>query len=186
MTNIITEQAPRHDGENLKQALTNAGWTGRKLAVHLNKGTRTVYDWFSKETLKINILEEVVKTTGIAMDQLRPPDILLEGADGLTGKLNRHHGFNVKSTLNEKGIKLEKFARKMGFTRLTLYGRLKMRTWDEGELLKAAQILQVPVAQLKGKGKGERAFEKDIYDELKSINEKLLDMQKQLFLAKSF
>lgn len=176
------------DGDNLKIALARHGWTGTRLATAMGKtknGRRTIYDWFAKDKLKRTLLERISTVTNIPVEELTKQTLILNDVDppqyGVV-----HHGRIVHNVLKNKGIKIESFSKRMKFTRATAYKRFGEREWDVGELLKAAEILQVPVAQLKGKGEGYRAFEKDIYEQLSFIKKYIIEIHKQLIPGKQY
>lgn len=178
-----------HSGDTLKITLARHGISGDKLAAlykqKYGKGSpRTVYDWFSKEKIKPAIIARISAVTGIDADELSGKDLPVANEhDPGYGNKPVHHGNIVRKVLEDKGMKIENFARKMGMTRGTMYSRFDESIWNDGELLQAADILSVPVAQLKGKGDGFQAFQKDIYDELHSVKLLLQKIYEQLLLT---
>lgn len=172
------------NGKQLKEILRDNDISGNKLANIMGLHSRTVYEWYrSEQPLKKHILDKIVKATKLP-DTLFKVDIdnIIQDSKTHYG-LRLHHGKNIKDTITNNGITITAFARKMKLTRQTVHAWFELATWDEGELFKAAGVLQVPIAQLKGKGTGPQSFEKDIYLELKQIKETL---QAQNELLKRF
>lgn len=151
------------DGDNLKIALARHSWTGLKLAKTMKKGKRTIYDWFAKDKLKRTLLEEISQVTKIPIEEL----VKSREVKPVTGVV--HHGEIILSVIEEKMMSKEAFAKKMHLSRQTVYRRFGEKEWPIDQMLLAAEVLNVPVAQLRGKGQGQRAFEKDIYEHLMKI-----------------
>lgn len=173
-------QVIKMDGTELKAILAKHGVTGQQLANTMGKHPRTVYEWFSKNVIKRTLLQKISSAANIPLSEFFETNVLQEVEAAPYGNKVVHHGFIVKNTIKNKGFKMEAVARDMKITRQTLYSKLADKTWDDGDLYKMANILSVPLGQLKGKGEGIKGFEKDIYDELGEIKNLLKQLLQKL------
>jgi transcriptional regulator with XRE-family HTH domain len=154
-------------GRELKVLIEKTGMTGRQLARQMQLNERTVYNWYSQVKVSAAVLEKISQSTGI---DFNAPLTVAEEAQAYG---NAHVGETIEQYLATKGIKREHFARQMKVSRTSVYAWFKDKVWPSARLLQAADILGVPVGELKGKGQGTASMERDIYEQLTQINEKL-------------
>jgi transcriptional regulator with XRE-family HTH domain len=169
-----------HEGERLRW------WVEKKFKRYdelINNGTVNSYEilnyYFNKAQIKRSKLEYFCKALGITIDTFYKSvndDILNTGSTQDANSpysISKHQGKNLQTTLKDKGVTTAAFAKKMKVSRPTIYKMFSEAELPIGTLLEAAQTLKIPAAQLKGIGIGQNSFEKDIYNELRTINEKL-------------
>lgn len=168
------------DGNNLKAALADNGITPAELSKKMGKGIRTVYDYFNKQKIKPVILKKISIATCIPVEELTK-EVLQVNEPETPNYGVVHHGKNVLNVIKSKDMKIEAFIKKMNLTRGTVYKRFKVKEWDKGELLKAAEILNVPVALLQGDKNAGQELEKLIYKELRAIKMYLKQIHQKVF-----
>lgn len=169
------------DGLKLKELLEKEGYTVKNI---VDKGLMTrsnVYYYFGQNKLKRNIVEPLLKALKIPLDKFyttehSPENIASDAIPTYT--ISTHQGKNLQTFLDSKGISITHFANAMKVSRPTVYGWFEEKKLPLGVLLETAFVLGIPVAQIKGRGTGEKSFEKDIYLELQAVNEKLATLLK--------
>jgi transcriptional regulator with XRE-family HTH domain len=170
------------DGERLKLILENHRYTAKDVAAKLNLSDQGVYYYYGQEKIKRKKVAEILGKMKIPVTEFYP-----EGAAdqvNTTGEelqttygVSRHQGRNLENILNTKHISVAKFALECNVARTTLYRYFNESELDEGFLLLAAEKAGVPVAQIKGVGMGQRAFEKDIYNLLSKLSNQINTLQ---------
>lgn len=167
---------PLHEGKHLQflvsKYLKSTGKTAVELSEKLGmKASTHLYTIYGRISVKKPLLNRILSAIGLTLEEFynsSPSD-----PAKLKNGVSTHHGQNLQNTITNSGVSITKLAEKMNITRTTLYNQFKERKIDDGFLLKAAQFLNVPVAQLKGYAVSERVFEQDIYNELVAINKKM-------------
>lgn len=164
-----------HEGERLKWFIDRK-FKQRDDAI--KAGIANSYElmnyYFAKQQIKRSKLEFFCKALGISIDTFyKSVNENLSNNTENEPSVSKHQGNNLKSTLKDKGMSTAAFAKKMHVSRPTVYKYFDEKELDTGTLLEAAATLKIPAAQLKGYGIGQASFEKEIYNELKIINQKL-------------
>lgn len=135
-----------------------------------------VYYYYPQARIKIQMLDKFCKVLGITREEFYSGfsgSTNIENQSEDTYSISTHQGKNLENIINNSGISITAFASKVGSTRKTIYQYFKENTLDEAFLMLAASVLKVPIAQIKGIGVSEKSFEKDIYQQLQLINQKL-------------
>ncbi|MEO5681428.1 MAG: helix-turn-helix transcriptional regulator [Chitinophagaceae bacterium] len=153
----------------------------------IKKGVVNSYEmltyYFEKEYIKPQKIAEFCVALNINTEQfyksVNETDSSVKESP-LPYQVSKHQGRNLQTTLKDKGMSRAAFAQKMKISRPTLYKWFKQKEIDTGILLEAAQVLKIPQAQLKGFGEGQPSFERDIYLQLKQLNEKISHMESVL------
>jgi len=170
------------DGLKLKELLESEGYSPKDVYEKRKLMTRSnLYYYFAQKKLKKNIVEPLLNGLNIPLNKFYTSEQMPETVASDPAPLYNisfHQGKNLQTYLDSNGVSVTHFAKAMNVSRPTIYNLFAEKELPLGTLLEAAYILNIPVAQLKGRGTGEKSFEKDIYLELKSINEKLASLQK--------
>lgn len=149
-----------------------------------------LYYWTSKREIKIEQKEKFCEALGITTDEFAEgyntakKNELEESAAGYGKSL--HHGQNLKAALEKKHINLTSFAKELEVGRSTLYNWFDQEELDVPTLYQLSQASGIPIATIKGVATGDRAFEKDIYQQLQKIasqNEAILQKLDKLASA---
>lgn len=175
---------PLHQGQRLKW------WVERKFKQYsdfINTGAVKSYEmlnyYFSKEQIKKSKIDEFCRALDISTEQFyisvkeENTNVNHLKEDSHPYQVSKHQGRNLQSTLKEKGISISSFADKMKVSRPMPYKWFKEKELETGVLLEAAHALKIPVAQLKGMGDGQPSFERDIYQQLKTLNDKISHLE---------
>ncbi len=166
---------PIHEGQKLKVLVETYTRSKRMtLSAFCKKAdikyVTYIYSIYRKKRVRDERLKPILELMDISVDQFYSS----ENSDDLSQALESvHHGENLKGILASMGVSILWFAKNMNVTRQTVYNHFEEKELDEGILMKAASILNIPISQLKGFGVGEKNFQKEIYTQLLQMNNKL-------------
>lgn len=127
-----------------------------------------LYYWYGKREIKLDQKEKFCKALGIAIEEwYTPPGAEEPEADY---KIVTHQGAKLRKALEAKNTNLSSLAKNMKISRSTLYAWFESEEIDLPTYFAVSQATGIPVATLKGVAGGDRAFEKDIYQQLQRIS----------------
>jgi len=176
-----------HDGNRLQYFLKTKGIKTDKLIADMGfSGYTTLHYYYNKAEIKKATLQKFLKVLELTPEQFysnEPANIansLAEDAAVYTANISKHQGLNLRSILDAKGINLTAFCGQLNISRPTLYSYFDMKELPLGFLLEAASVLEIKAARIKGYGESEKSFEKEIYQELDTIKNKLNDLYAKL------
>lgn len=172
-------------GDELRVVLEQHGYSGREAARKLGKHERTVYNWFSQDKIKKRVLSYIAEGLDIpANDFTSATRSETIAADPETlYSISTHQGRNLQNILKQRGMSISAFSKGMKVSRATAYAHFKDKELPTGLLLEAAHLLNIPVAQIKGRGDGQKGFEKDIYLMLEKIKSQLDRIENSMPIA---
>ena len=147
-------------GKTVKDVVKDMGFTNY---AHL-------YYYYPQERIKKPTLEKFCSVLSITIDDFYNGELIKSGPDG--AGVSFHQGKNLQSAITNQPITDTAFAEKMGLSRKTLYTYYKQAQIKEDIITKAAKILKIPIAQLKGIDVHEWTIN-DVYFLLKVINGRL-------------
>lgn len=170
------------DGLKLQAVLKDHELTGKALAVASKKNVRGIYRYFGMAQIKRQTVAKLLATVNISMetydnylltDQVSEPTVNY-------GKAKNHQGRNLKMLLSSKGVNHAAFATRLNISRQTLYRYFTDKELPAGFIMMASKELNTPIAEIKGFGLNDKSFEKDIYQMLYSMNDRLTAIEKVL------
>lgn len=163
-----------HEGNRLQHWVENSPITKKKIIDGMGlTGYGHFTHYVKQDRVNIKILTKFCEVLGITLEQFYAGPHEKPITEDETEVKKIHHGEAIKHAVTRSGIKATTIAQRMGISRGTLYNWFENQEIDTGTLLHLAQVLNIPVAELKGIGSGRAGFEKDIYLLLQDINQKL-------------
>lgn len=166
------------DGTRLKELLKIHGYTASDVAKVMAISEAGVYYYFGQEKIKRKTIAEILKKLNIPITEYYGEGSNVSEDDQyIYGGGSYHHGQNLEKIINQKGINIGRLALECNISRQTMYRYFLQKELDEGFLLLVAEKIGVHVAEIKGLGKGQKSFEKDIYNILSKLSEQIQLLQ---------
>lgn len=183
-------KALKMDGDKLQAVLKRHGVTGKQLAAVNKMNIRGIYRYFGMADIKRKTVVKLLTSVGIDITEY-DNFLLGEGATAAntlnepgavygSGKNKYHHGRNLQMLLQQRGVNITAFSTRMNISRQTMYRFFDEQELPPGFLLQAAAELNVSPSLLKGFGEGAKGFEKDIYQMLYSMGDRLAAIENKL------
>lgn len=173
----------KNDGLLLKKLLENEGFTVKNIVKRNIKNLKqaNIYYYFGQKKIKREIIEKILTSLDIPVEKFYYQKELTNVSITDFNKdvelepkyISTHQGKNLRTYLNNKNINITGFASTLNISKPTLYKYFTEKELPIGFLLEVVTLLNIPVAAIKGYGESSKSFEKDVYLELKSINEKI-------------
>lgn len=160
-----------HDGQRLKKWIELSGKNINEIVKGMEFTNYShLYYYYPQERIKKNTLEKFCQVLKISIDDFYNGELIKGSADGIG--ISFHQGKNLEAAVKATPITDTAFAAKLGISRKTLYAYYKLSQLDESILKKAAKILHIQPAALKGIDVHEWSIN-DLYYLLKTVNEKV-------------
>lgn len=165
------------EGQRLKRFIETHNYGPADVVKKGVYSNSNLHNIFNRDKLKRSVVEKILKSLDLSPAEFyeggKDPELTTVNEGSPLYAVLTHQGRNLQHLLETKNIRIKGFAHALKVSPPTLYKYFKEKELPLGMLLEAAYVLGVPVAAIKGHGTGEKSFEKDVYLELKSINEKL-------------
>lgn len=174
------------DGIKLQAILKRHGITGRMLAEKAGLKERAIYRYFSLPDIKRKTIQKFLAACEIDLQEydnyyIGEGQTLAEESPVYGhGKNKFHHGHNLHMLLMQRGVNVTAFSTRLNVSRQTMYRYFEEQELPPGFILQAAAELNVSPSLLKGFGEGAKGFEKDIYQMLYSMGDRLTSIEKKL------
>lgn len=169
-----------HNGQRLKQIIKSKGLSVEDAVKLLQLGNNQhLHYYYNKKQIKDSKLNSFLTLLGITENDFFETnnDVVNEDKPQY---ISTHHGYNLRSIINNKGITITQLCNRLNIGRPKMYKYFEMRDLPLGVLLELAHVLEVPVARIKGISGTEKSFEKDVYLLLENMQKEISTLRQQL------
>lgn len=164
-------QHPINDGQLLKKWVALSGKPVNDIVKGMGFSNYShLHYYYPQEQIKKSTVEKFCEVLGISIEDFYNGELVKGNSSGTS--ISMHHGQNLKNAVKNAPMTNTAFASKMDISRQTLDLWYKKPQLDDGDIKRAAKILKVQPALIKGIDVHEYTVN-DLYYMLKGINEKL-------------
>jgi DNA-binding XRE family transcriptional regulator len=140
------------------------------------------YHQFKKNLVKRDVVRKYLEPINIPVskfyENVNPTPPLVANDSQTVYETKKNDGELLYNYLQGNGINITAFAKKMEVSKQTVYNWFQETQLPLGTMLQAAKVLNITLSTLRGDN-SEKGFEKEIYNELQSINNKLDELIKR-------